>query len=109
MNNDPENNTERQPPVRLYRRMGESAMKKVVILGGSTLLCILFSLIITVNMLDTEWEKTEKWISLIISTIGLIVFFTIIITYIIFHAKKGRRENLEDNTVSLGINLFFPA
>ena len=101
MNNDAENGTDSQPPVRTYRRMGESAMKKVVILGGSTLLCILFSLIITVNVIDTEWEAKEKWISLIISTIGLVVFFTVIITYIIFHAKKGSRDNSEDNTVSL--------
>lgn len=101
MNNDPENATNMQTPVRQYRRMGESAMKKVVILGGSTLLCILFSLIITVNIIDKEWEETEKWISLIISTIGLIVFLVVIITYIIFHARKGTHENSEENTVSL--------
>ncbi|CAG9800640.1 unnamed protein product [Chironomus riparius] len=100
MNNDAENGTDSQTPVRTYRRMGESAMKKVVILGGSTLLCILFSLIITVNVIDTEWEAKEKLISLIISTIGLVIFFTVIITYIIFHAKKGRRDNSEDNTIT---------
>ena len=91
----------RNAQVHRYGRMEERALRKVVILGGSVVLCMVFSLIIAINVYDGEWDRTEKLISLVISAVGFTAFGLIIAGYLIHHVRKSRQSRLNDNMVSL--------
>ncbi|KAG5679360.1 hypothetical protein PVAND_008930 [Polypedilum vanderplanki] len=78
-------------PQVYYRQynVGEKTMKKIVILGGSFMMFILFLLIFIVNIRDQEWHE-EKLIAFCISTVGLVIFSSILISYGIYHLKRER-------------------
>lgn len=78
-------------PQVYYRQynLTENTLKKIVIVGGSFMMFILFLLIFIVNIRDQEWHE-EKLIAFCISTVGLVIFSSILISYGIYHWKRER-------------------
>jgi predicted transporter len=100
------NNSMAAPQI-YYRQynMGESTMKKIVIVGGSLMMLILFLLIFIVNIRDQEWHE-EKLIAFCISTVGLVLFSSILISYGIYHLKRERMRNLATSSINVSKSKF---
>jgi NADH:ubiquinone oxidoreductase subunit 6 (subunit J) len=83
--------------------LGEKTMKKIVIIGGSMMMLILFTLIFVVNIRDQEWHE-EKLIAFCISTVGLVMFSSILVSYGIYHLRRERmRRNIATSSINVSL------
>jgi p-aminobenzoyl-glutamate transporter AbgT len=73
--------------------MSESVIQKTVIVGGSLLIIMCFTLICVTEILDgTAEDLPEERVAFIISIVGIIVFSSILAAYGIHHIRKNSRE-----------------
>lgn len=85
-----------------YRSVDENTMKKIVVIGGSIMLLILFALIFAVNMQNKNWNDSEKVIGFCISIAGLLIFSSILVSYSIHQLKKSaQRRRLVNSSANV--------
>lgn len=84
-------NTHDAARIHQHQRMKEGSIQKTVIIGGSSLMIICFTLIIVTEIIDNPLHDTpEERIAFVISLFGLMVFSTILIAYAIYLVHRER-------------------